>query len=112
MNKLIKEFLSLAKNDEPLTLKDLMSEEETTSWEVMVKAMDSIDILHVGRDLEKVSKMFILNREQQLFLLAYVKLLEMMIGRAKDAGADKVIDSISTNSGPSMNDSYSGSMFG
>ena len=63
-------------------------------------------------DLEIVSNMFKIKIEQHVFLLDYVKLLEMMIGRAKDAGADKVIDSISTNSGPSMNDSYSGSMFG
>jgi len=30
MNELLKEFLTLAKGDETLTLKDMMSEEETT----------------------------------------------------------------------------------
>ena len=112
MNEVIKEFCEMAKdNTQPLNLKGLMSEDERTSWETLVKTMDSIDILNVGRDLEKVSKTYILDRQQQLFILAYVKLLEMMIARAKDAGVDKVLDDLNPTSAP-LSESYSGSMFG
>jgi|TARA_R110000744_G_scaffold28854_2_gene69190 hypothetical protein len=118
MNEIIKEFCKMAKDEtKPLNLEGLMSEDERTSWETLVKTMDSIDILNVGRDLEKVSKTYILDRQQQLFILAYVKLLEMMIARAKDAGVDKVLNDMKPNtasspSGNPISDSYSGSMFG
>jgi hypothetical protein len=78
-------------------------------WETLVKALDSIDVMNVGRDLEKVSKMFTLTRWQEMSILAYIKILELMMVRAKETGA---LDGVVT---PSMNPSdtsYTGSMFG
>ena len=50
-------FLKAAKEDEQgLNVGALMSDEEQLQWEILVKAMDGIDIMHIGRDLERLSK--------------------------------------------------------
>ena len=78
MDNLLEGFLQLAKgNEKNLSMEELLTEEEKFEWETLVKAMDSIDILNVGKDLEKVAKTYKLQRWQELSLLAYVKLLEM-----------------------------------
>tara|TARA_R100001594_G_scaffold105915_1_gene140405 strand:+ start:723 stop:1061 length:339 start_codon:yes stop_codon:yes gene_type:complete len=112
MNQLIKDFLELAENDEiGLRIDSLLSEEEQFQWEVLVKAMDSIDIMQIGKDLEKISKTYQLERWQELSIIAYVKLLEMMMKRAKDAGALTEALSGLSQSKPTETE-YSGSMFG
>ena len=56
MNEMIEGFLKAAKDDtKQLDLKGLMDEDEQLQWEILVKAMDSIDILNIGKDLEKIS---------------------------------------------------------
>ena len=53
-------FLSKAKdNESALDLKELMTADESLQWEILVKAMDSIDIMNVGRDLKKITKSFL-----------------------------------------------------
>ena len=43
-------FLSKAKdNESALDLKELMTADESLQWEILVKAMDSIDIMNIGR---------------------------------------------------------------
>ena len=111
MNELIERFLEMAKDDEAsLSIESLMSEEERFEWETLVKAFDSIDVMNVGRDLKKIHKTFKLERWQEMSILAYVKILEMMIRRAKESGA---MDSLTPpDSEPPTRDDYSGSMFG
>jgi len=112
MAELLKGFLKLAKEDEEhLSVESLLTEEERIEWETLVKALDSIDIMNVGKDLEKIDKMFTLRRWQELSILAYVKLLEMMIKKAKESGA---MDSLTTSKPPTKksNTEYTGSMFG
>ena len=110
MNELLKSFLEAADNkEEVLSVEKLMTEDERFEWETLVKAYDSIDIMHVGKDLKKISKTYQLKRWQEMSVLAYVKILEMMIKRAKDAGALDLMEDIK----PSQTDiDYSGSMFG
>jgi hypothetical protein len=110
MAELLDCFLELAHKDEKnLSVESLLTEDERIEWETLVKALDSIDVMNVGRDLEKVSKMFTLTRWQEMSILAYIKILELMMVRAKETGA---LDGVVT---PSMNPSdtsYTGSMFG
>ena len=111
MNELLKSFLEAADNkDEVLSVDKLMTEDEKFEWETLVKAYDSIDIMHVGKDLKKISKTYQLNRWQEMSVLAYVKILEMMMMRAKEAGALDIMEDMS----PSTSDTakYNGSMFG
>ena len=110
MNELIEGFLKLAEDNETaLSVESLLSEEERFEWETLVKAFDSIDIMNVGRDLKKIHKTYKLERWQEMSILAYVKILEMMIRRAKESGA---MDSLSPDMQPPKRDDYSGSMFG
>ena len=104
----------MAKSKEKnLSVEGLMTDNEKIEWEALVKAMDSIDILNVGKDLEKVSKTFKLNRWQQLSVLAYVKLLEMMVKRAHDSGAiEQLKPDMIRDIESSKTTSYDGSMFG
>ena len=56
MAELLESFLEMAKSKEKnLSVEGLLTDEERFEWEALVKAMDSIDILNVGKDLEKVA---------------------------------------------------------
>ena len=111
MNELLNRFLELAEDNEAtLSVESLMSEDEKLEWETLVTAFDSIDIMNVGKDLEKIDKMFTLKRWQELSILAYVKLLEMMMVKAKASG---VMDGLTPPKGPQASKTeYTGSMFG
>ena len=112
MAELLESFLEMAKSKEKnLSVEELLTADERFEWETLVKAMDSIDILNVGKDLEKVAKTFKLKRWQQLSILAYVKLLEMMVKRAHDSGAIENLDGIGKPQSTQPT-SYDGSMFG
>jgi len=109
MVDLLNSFLRIAEdNEENLSVEGLLTEEERVQWETLVKALDSIDILNVGKDLKKVSQTYQLERWQEMAILAYVKLLELMMKRAKDVGA---LDSLS-NPTPPTNIDNTGGMFG
>ncbi len=111
MNELLKSFLKAAENkDEVLSVEQLMTEDERFEWETLVKAYDSIDIMHVGKDLKKISKTYQLNRWQEMSVLAYVKILEMMMVRAKDTGALDMMEDMTPSSSDKIE--YDGSMFG
>ena len=111
MNELLKGFLKLAESqDSKLSIHELLSEEEIFEWETLVKAFDSIDIMNVGKDLKKISKTYQLDHWQEMAILAYVKILELMIKRAKDAGALDLMDTVAKP--PTIDADYSGSMFG
>jgi len=110
MNELLDSFLSIAESDEKkLSVEKLLTEDERLEWETLVKALDSIDVLNVGKDLKKISKIYQLNRWQEMSILAYVKLLELMMMRAKDSGAMDMINDMNTS--PTTIDN-SGGMFG
>jgi hypothetical protein len=111
MNKLLKGFLKIAESDEKnLSVEGLLTEEERFQWETLVKALDSIDILHVGKDLKKITKTYQLKRWQEMSVLAYVKLLELMMMRAKESGAMDILDDI--NPSPTTTIDNTGGMFG
>jgi len=111
MADLLNSFLKAAEdNTQKLSVESLLTDEERIEWETLVKAFDSIDIMNVGKDLKKITVMFQLNRWQEMAVLAYVKILELMMRRAKDAGA---LDLMQDMKSPETTDiDYSGSMFG
>ena len=111
MNEILSDFLKRAEDTSTvLSLDDALSEDELFDYEVLVKAFDAIDIMHVGRDLKKINKTYQLSRTSQVALMAYVKILELMIKRAKEAGAmDMLTDTADMESKHSQ---YDGSMFG
>ena len=82
-------FLKAAKDESKgLNVGNLMTDEEQLQWEVLVKAMDGIDIMHIGRDLAKIAKTYQLEKWQEMSILAYVKVLEIMVKAAKEAAGD------------------------
>jgi hypothetical protein len=113
MAELLESFLELAHKDEKnLSVATLLTEDERIEWEALVKALDSIDVMNVGESLEKVSKMFTLVRWQEMSILAYVKILEMMIHRAKEVGALDGGKIPTPPQSPQTDNPYTGSMFG
>ena len=94
-----------------LSIRELLSEEELFHYETLVKAFDSIDVMNVGRDLKKIHKTYKLERWQEMSILAYVKILEMMIRRAKESGAMDMMDDIKPTTKTNKTE-YDGSMFG
>ena len=113
MTEIIEGFLAMVEGKaDNLSIQELLTEDELFAYETLVKAMDSIDVMHVGRDLTKISKTYKMNRSQQIAIMAYVKTLEMMIKRARDTGAlDMMKDAMPKSKGKD-NTQYSGSMFG
>jgi len=110
MNELLNSFLSIAESDEKkLSVEKLLTEDERLEWETLVKALDSIDVLNVGKDLKKISKIYQLNRWQEMSILAYVKLLELMMMRAKESGAMDMINDMNI---PTTTIDNTGGMFG
>tara|TARA_R110002020_G_scaffold165779_1_gene353447 strand:- start:286 stop:618 length:333 start_codon:yes stop_codon:yes gene_type:complete len=110
MNELLNGFLSIAEKDEEnLSVEGLLTEEERLEWETLVKALDTIDVLNVGNDLKKISKTYQLSRWQELSILAYVKILELMMMRAKESGAMDMMSDVKT---PPTQIDNTGGMFG
>ena len=110
MNELLDGFLKAAKEDEQgLNVAKLMTDEEQIQWEILVKAMDSIDIMKIGVDLEKVSKTYQLEKWQEMAIIAYVKVLEIMVKAAKQNAPEAFSPKAPS---PPQHDSYTGSMFG
>tara|TARA_R110000796_G_scaffold100932_2_gene209667 strand:- start:508 stop:837 length:330 start_codon:yes stop_codon:yes gene_type:complete len=109
MNEMLDGFLKAAQNkDDALDIKALLSKDEQIEWEVLVKAMDSIDIMHIGACLEKVSKTYQLKKWQEMSILAYIKVLEIMVKAAKEASPE----SFKAVEEESEKPTYTGSMFG
>ena len=109
MNEMLVGFLKSAKDEKQgLNVAKLMTEEEQLQWEILVKAMDSIDIMKIGVDLEKISKTYQLEKWQEMAILAYVKVLEIMVRTAKEASPE----SFPPEATPPTQDTYTGSMFG
>ena len=112
MNEILSDFLKRAEDTSAvLSLDDALSEEELFHYETLVKAFDSIDVMNVGRDLKKIHKTYKLERWQEMSILAYVKILEMMIRRAKESGAMDMMDDIKPTTKTNKTE-YDGSMFG
>ena len=110
MNEMLDGFLKAAQNkDKALEVKSLMSKDEQIEWEILVKAMDTIDIMHIGECLEKISKTYQLKKWQEMSILAYVKVLEMMVRQAKENTPEAFSPEAPQ---PPKHDSYTGSMFG
>ena len=110
MNEMLEGFLKAAKDEKQgLSIAKLMTDEEQLQWEILVKAMDSIDIMKIGVDLEKISKTYQLEKWQEMSILAYVKVLEIMVKAAKEVSPEAFPPK--SPSAP-QHDSYTGSMFG
>jgi len=110
MNEMLEGFLKAAKDEtQGLNVGELMTDEEQLQWEILVKAMDSIDIMKIGVDLEKISKTYQLEKWQEMSILAYVKVLEIMVKAAKENSPEAF-----SSKAPStpQHESYTGSMFG
>ena len=105
-------FLEAAKDDKQgLNVAKLMTHDEQIQWEVLVKAMDSIDIMKIGVDLEKISKTYQLEKWQEMAILAYVKVLELMVKLAKENAPESFPPTPPQDKEP-KHDPYTGSMFG
>ena len=109
-------FLKAAKDDtQGLNVAALMSDEEQFQWEILVKAMDSIDIMNIGKDLEKLSKTYQLEKWQEMSILAYVKVLEIMVKAAKEVAGNTEMVIPRPAEQPKSEETqptYTGSMFG
>jgi hypothetical protein len=110
MNEMLDGFLKAAKDENKgLNVGSLMTDEEQLQWEVLVKAMDGIDIMNIGRDLEKIAKTYQLEKWQEMSILAYVKVLEIMVKAAKENSPESFQP---VPESEPEHKSYTGSMFG
>jgi len=114
MAELLERFLKIAEDEtKSLSVDALLTDKEKVEWEILVKAYDSIDIMNVGECLKKVNKTYQLSRWQEMSILAYVKILELMIKRAKDVGAfDLMKKQLPSEKETVDKKTYDGSMFG
>ena len=79
MGEILDEFVAQMETDEDsLNIKDILTEDELVDWELLVKVFTDIDIGHIGRDIKKVSKFYNLKRWQEMSILAFVKMMELM----------------------------------
>ena len=111
---MLDDFLKSAENkSKGLNVGSLMNDEEKLQWEILVKAMDSIDIMHIGDCLERISKTYQLQKWQEMSILAYVKVLEIMVKAAKENSPES-FKSLSEQKPESEKEQekYTGSMFG
>jgi len=67
-----------------LNIKDILSEEELIDWELLVKVFTDIDMGNIGRDIKKINKFYNLKRWQEMSVLAFVKMMELMFANHKD----------------------------
>ena len=77
-----------------------------------VKVFTDIDIGNIGRDIKKINKFYNLKRWQEMSILAYVKMMEIMFATHKD---DLVALNEHMSKLDSINDdqpAYKGGMFG
>ena len=109
-------FLKAAEDEtKGLNVGSLMTAEEQLQWEILVKAMDGIDIMHIGRDLGKIAKTYQLEKWQEMSILAYVKVLEMMVKAAKENSPESFKLISEQEPEPELEkeqEKYNGSMFG
>ena len=101
---MIDAFLKLMDDDtQEVDIKTLFKDKkEQISWEKMVNIFETIEIDNVTDGLRTITEKYKLTRQEELSVLAYVKILEMMVKRveiAKDIMKDNPKD-------------YSGSMYG
>jgi len=88
MGEVLDAFVKQADDEESkaFTIKDILNKDEIYNWELLVRAFDDINITQIIPDVIKVNKMYNLERWQEISILAYVKIMEMMVARAKDGG--------------------------
>ena len=90
MGELLDGFCKLIKADEEImSIAELMNKEEIQQWELLVKAFRDINVTTIGKDLEKVSRFYKLERWQEMAILALVKHFELMIKSAQEDGLEK-----------------------
>ena len=116
MGELLTQFISLLddKSEEKVTLASLMTEGDKDDWEILVEAMDCIDIMKIGPSLRKINKKYNLNHWQEISILSYVKMLELMLKRAKTTPEFMEMVGMMGNNVPTKvkSEDYDGSMFG
>ena len=116
MGALLTQFIHLLddKTEDKVTLASLMEEEDRTDWEILVEAMDQIDIMKIGPSVKKINKKYNLNHWQDIAILSYVKMLELMLRRAKETKEfGDMIGMMGGNTPTSKkHQPYDGSMFG
>mgnify|MGYP003149708873 CR=1 FL=1 len=108
MGEVLDAFVKQAgQEDSHFTIKDMLSEDEVYDWELLVRAFDDINITQIVPDVAKIAKMYKLERWQEISILAYIKILEMMVARTKDGteimkaveGINKEISKIDNSGG-------------
>tara|TARA_R110002020_G_scaffold467543_1_gene691145 strand:+ start:734 stop:1072 length:339 start_codon:yes stop_codon:yes gene_type:complete len=107
------DFISLLNSeDSNVDIRDLFKDEtELNNWKKLVEVFDCIQIDNIVDGLNEVHGKYKLNRDEQILILAYVKFLELMVGRVDVAKEilDKKIDNTNT---PTKHKPYTGSMYG
>ena len=91
-----------------------MEEGDRTDWEILVEAMDQIDIMRIGPSIRKVNKKYNLSHWQDIALMSYIKMLELMLKRAKATPEfSSMLGMMGKNTPTSeKHEPYDGSMFG
>ena len=116
MGELLTKFIALLddKTEDKVTLASLMEEGDRTDWEILVEAMDQIDIMRIGPSIRKVNKKYNLSHWQDIALMSYIKMLELMLKRAKATPEFSSMSGMMGKNTPTSekHEPYDGSMFG
>jgi len=116
MGELLTKFISLLddKSEENVTLASLMEEDDRIDWEILVEAMDHIDIMKIGASIKKVNKKYQLSHWQDIAIMSYIKMLELMLKRAQQSSEFSSMLGMMGKNTPSSktNEPYDGTMFG
>ena len=113
MGDLLKGFVSLVEGeDDLLSIAELMNEEETDDWALLVKCFSELHVSTVAKDLKRINKFYNLKRWQELSIMALIKLMEIMV-KESEKFTPEIADAISKiDTVHHVNEEYDGSMFG
>jgi len=108
MAELLEAFLEkLLDEGSTIDIKSELSSDELLHWETLVKIFDEIDMEKIALSVEKINQRYKLERWQEVSVLAYIKLLEIMVNRMQGIqGAMTQLDEVKGKN------PYDGSMFG
>ena len=113
MGDLLKGFVSLVEGeDDLLSIAELMNEEETDDWALLVKCFSELHVSTVAKDLKRINKFYNLKRWQELSIMALIKLMEIMVKETEELNPEMAEAMGKINSVHPIRDEYDGSMFG
>ena len=112
MGDLLEGFVSLVEGEEDLlSIAELMNEEETDDWTLLVKCFTELHVSTVATDLRRINKFYNLKRWQEVSIMALIKLMEIMVKETEQL-TPEMVENMGKHMKHQFSEEYDGSMFG